>query len=86
MTKLNKTWSLWCTQKYDDWNKILEFEGDYKVVRGKNRILIGLIDEDNQIKFISRKLLTDLSGKNEDFIYKSIQKFEIIKFLKDHLH
>jgi hypothetical protein len=55
-------------------------------VRGKNRILIGLIDEDNQIKFISRKLLTDLSGKNEDFIYKSIQKFEIIKFLKDHLH
>ena len=44
-------------------------------MRGKNRILIGLIDEDNQIKFISRKLLTDLSGKNEDFIYKSIQKF-----------
>jgi hypothetical protein len=35
---------------------------------GKNRMLIGLIDQNNQIKYISRKLLTELSGKSEDFI------------------
>ena len=49
-------------------------------------MLIGLIDENNQIKYISRKLLTDLSGKPEDFIYKSIKKFEIVQFLKEHIH
>lgn len=41
-------------------------------------MLIGLIDENNQIKYISRKLLTDLSGKPEDFIFKSIKKYEIV--------
>ena len=49
-------------------------------------MLIALIDEDNQIKFISRKLLTDLSGKNEEFITKSIEKYEIENFLKDHIY
>ena len=42
-------------------------------MRGKNRMLIGLIEDDNQIRYISRKLLTDLSGKPEDFINKSIK-------------
>ena len=49
-------------------------------------MLIGLIEDDNQIRYISRKLLTDLSGKPEDFINKSIKQFEIVQFLKNHLH
>jgi hypothetical protein len=47
-------------------------------MRGKNEILIGLIDINNHIKYISRKLLLELSGKSDDYIQKAIEKPETI--------